>query len=132
MRMVVAIVRPEKAQDVKDAIHKAGFNGMTVTHVTGRGRQAGLRFATRAGELIVDEIEKTKFEMVVEDGEVDALVECVCAASCTGNPGDGRIFVLPVEQTYRISDYAGKAGDVSEEQTSGSSETDGAGTQQGS
>lgn len=119
MKMVVAIVRPEKAQDVKDAIHEAGFNGMTVTHVTGRGRQAGLRFATRTGELIVDEIEKTKFEMVVEDGDVDVLVDCVCAAACSGNPGDGRIFILPVESAYRISDYVIRKEDESKEQISG-------------
>lgn len=106
MKMVVAIVRPEKAQNVKDAIHEAGFNGMTITHVTGRGRQAGLKFVNRVGEFIVDEIEKTKFEMVVEDDQVDVLVDCVCGAATTGTAGDGRIFVLPVERTCRISDYA--------------------------
>jgi len=105
VKMIVAIVRPEKAQDVKDAIHEAGFNGMTVTHVTGRGRQAGLKFVNRAGEFVVDEIEKTKFEIVVEDKDVDTVVDCVCRTASTGRPGDGRLFVLPVERTCRISDY---------------------------
>ncbi len=109
MKMIIAIVRPEKAQEVKDAIHEAGFNGMTITHVTGRGRQAGLRFANRAGEFVVDEIEKTKFEIVVDDKHVDAVVHCVSEAASTGRPGDGRIFVIPVERTCRISDFANTA-----------------------
>jgi len=109
MKMIVAIVRPEKAQDVKDAIHEAGINGMTITHVTGRGRQAGLRFTNRVGEFVVDEIEKTKFEIVVEDKHVDMVIHCVCEAASTGNAGDGRIFVLPVERTCRISDYVGQS-----------------------
>ena len=106
MKMVIAIVRPEKAQDVKDAIHVAGFNGMTITHVTGRGKQAGLKFANRFGEFIVDEIEKTKFEIVVNDEDVEKVVDTVCAAATTGTAGDGRIFVVPVERTCKISDYA--------------------------
>ena len=105
MKMIIAIVRPEKSQDVKDAIHDAGFNGMTITHVTGRGKQAGLKFANRFGEFVVDEIEKTKFEIVVEDGDVDTVIDAVCKAATTGTPGDGRIFVLPVEKTCRISDF---------------------------
>ena len=105
MKMIVAIVRPEKAQDVKDAIHAAGFNGMTITHVTGRGKQAGIKFANRYGEFTVDEIEKTKFEIVVEDGDADAVIDAVCKAATTGTHGDGRIFVLPVERTCRISEY---------------------------
>ena len=105
MKMIIAIVRPEKAQDVKNAIHAAGFNGMTITHVTGRGKQAGLKFANRFGEVVVDEIEKTKFEIVVEDSDTDTVIDVVRKAATTGTPGDGRIFVLPVEQTYRISDY---------------------------
>ncbi|MBR6213867.1 MAG: P-II family nitrogen regulator [Candidatus Methanomethylophilaceae archaeon] len=109
MKMIVAIVRPEKAQDVKDAIHEAGFNGMTITHVTGRGRQAGLKFANRYGEFVVDEIEKTKFEIVVDDKDVKAVIDSVCKTATTGNHGDGKIFVLPVEETYTISDF-GKLG----------------------
>ena len=105
MKMIIAVVRPEKSQDVKDAIHNAGFNGMTITHVTGRGKQAGLKFANRFGEFVVDEIEKTKFEIVVEDGDVDTVIDAVSRAATTGTHGDGRIFVLPVEKTCRISDY---------------------------
>ena len=109
MKMIVAIVRPEKAQDVKDAIHDAGFNGMTITHVTGRGKQAGLKFANRFGDFVVDEIEKTKFEIVVEDADEEKVVDAVCRTACTGTAGDGRIFVLPVERTLRISTYCDKS-----------------------
>ena len=105
MKMVVAVVRPEKSQDVKDAIHDAGFNGMTISHVTGRGRQAGIKFANRFGEFTVDEIEKVKFEIVVDDSDVDAVISTVRRAATTGTPGDGRIFVVPVERTCRISDF---------------------------
>ena len=105
MKMIVAVIRPEKSQDVKDAIHAAGFNGMTITHVTGRGKQAGLKFANRFGEFVVDEIEKTKFEIVVEDEDVDTVIDAVCSAATTGTHGDGRIFVLPVERTCKISSY---------------------------
>ena len=102
--MIVAVVRPEKSQDVEDVIHSAGFNGMTITHVTGRGRQAGLKFANRFGEFTVDEIEKVKFEIVVDDRDADTVMKVVCKAATTGTPGDGRIFVVPVEKTCRISD----------------------------
>jgi len=108
MKMIVAIVRPDKAQDVKDAIHDAGFNGMTITHVTGRGRQAGLKFANRFGEFTVDEIEKTKFEIVIEDDDLDKVIGVICKVASTGNHGDGKIFVIPVEQSYTISDYGPK------------------------
>ncbi|MBE6528444.1 MAG: P-II family nitrogen regulator [Thermoplasmata archaeon] len=108
MKMIIAIVRPEKAQEVKDAIHEAGFNGMTITHVTGRGRQAGLKFSNRFGEIVVDEIEKTKFEIVVDDKDVRSVINTVCKTAATGNHGDGKIFVVPVEESYTISDFAEK------------------------
>ena len=106
MKMIIAIVRPEKSQDVKDAIHAAGFNGMTITHVTGRGKQAGLKFANRFGEFVVDEIEKTKFEIVVDDSDADTVIDAVCRAATTGKPGDGRVFVIPVENTLKVSSYS--------------------------
>ena len=108
MKMIIAIVRPEKAQEVKDAIHEAGFNGMTITHVTGRGRQAGLKFSNRFGEIVVDEIEKTKFEIVVDDKDVRSVINTVCKTATTGNHGDGKIFVVPVEESYTISDFVEK------------------------
>lgn len=102
MKMVTAIIRPEKCQAVKDALRDAGVNGMTITHVYGRGSQAGLRFTTRAGEIIVDELEKTKIEIVIEDGLVDRTIDVIVEAAKTGKPGDGRIVVTPVERFVRI------------------------------
>lgn len=102
MKMVVAIFRPEKLQCVKDALSSMGVNGMTITHVTGRGEQKGLVFTNRVGEFIVDEIEKVKLETVIDDSCLDDVIGAVKAAAETGHPGDGRIFVIPVEQSIRI------------------------------
>lgn len=106
MKMIIAIVRPEKYEDVKEALKEVGVKGMTFTHVTGRGEQAGVKFTSRVGDFIVDEIEKVKIEVVLESDEcVDRAIEAIRRSACTGHPGDGRIFVVPVEQTYKISDY---------------------------
>ncbi|MBR2254754.1 MAG: P-II family nitrogen regulator [Candidatus Methanomethylophilaceae archaeon] len=105
MKMIMAIVRPEKSQEVKDALHEAGYNGMTLIHVTGRGMQAGLRLNNRFGEFLVDEIEKVQFEVVVEDTEVEHAVDVICRAATTGTAGDGRVFIVPIESTCRISSY---------------------------
>ena len=102
MKMVVAIVRPERLQCVKDALRDHGINGMTITHVTGRGEQMGLKFTNRVGEFIVDEIEKVKIETVVEDSQADGVVTAIQRVANTGNPGDGRIFVIPVERSIKI------------------------------
>ena len=102
MKMVMAVVRPERLQCVKDGLRDIGVNGITITHVTGRGCQMGLVFTTRVGEFTVDEIEKVKLEIVVEDDEVDAVVEKIRARAETGHPGDGRIFIIPVERSIRI------------------------------
>lgn len=102
MRMVVAVIRPEKLQNVKDALAGIGVRGMTITRVTGRGEQMGLRFTNRVGEFIVDEIEKVKVETVIEDGQVDAVIDSVREVAGTGHPGDGRLFVIPVERSVRI------------------------------
>lgn len=102
MKMVMAVIRPERLQCVKDAMRDIGINGMTITHVTGRGEQMGLRFTNRVGEFVVDEIEKVKIESVVEDSDVDRVIETIRRVAETGNPGDGRIFVIPVERSIRI------------------------------
>ena len=102
--MVVAVIRPERLQAVKDALEEAGIDAMTSTDVRGRGQQCGLTFSNRVGTIKVDEIEKTKVEMVVEDSQLKACVEAVKGAARTGRMGDGRIFVLPVEQSIRIRD----------------------------
>ena len=106
MKMVVAIVRPEKYQDVKDALKAKGITGMTFTHVTGRGKQAGVKFTNRVGEFVVDEIEKVKIEIAVEDDHVPCVIDTVCKAAKTGRSGDGWIFIVPIDEAVRISTYA--------------------------
>ncbi len=110
MRMVVAVVRPERLQAVKDGLRDIGVYGMTITHVTGRGKQKGLVFTTRVGEFIVDEIEKTKIEIVVDDDKVDCVVANIRENAETGHPGDGRIFIIPVLESIRIRSEPGSEG----------------------
>ena len=110
MRMVVAVVRPERLQSVKDGLRDIGVYGMTITHVTGRGKQKGLVFTTRVGEFIVDEIEKTKIEIVVDDDKVDCVVANIRENAETGHPGDGRIFIIPVLESIRIRSEPGSEG----------------------
>lgn len=102
MKMVMAVFRPEKLQCVKDALKERGVNGMTITHVAGRGEQMGLVFTNRVGEFTIDEIEKVKVEAVVEDDQVDMVVATIRACAETGHPGDGRIFILPVLESIKI------------------------------
>ena len=102
MKLITAVIRPEKCQAVKDALRDIGVNGMTITHVFGRGSQAGIKFVTRAGDIIVDELEKTKIETVVDDEIVDKVIDAIVAAAQTGKPGDGRLIVTPVERFVRI------------------------------
>jgi nitrogen regulatory protein PII len=102
MKLITAVIRPEMLQFVKDALKEIGVNGMTITHVYGRGSQAGLRFTTRAGEIIIDELEKTKVEIVLEDEMVDKAVDAIVKSAQTGKPGDGRLIVTPVERFIRI------------------------------
>ena len=110
MRMVVAVVRPERLQAVKDGLRDIGVYGMTITHVTGRGKQKGLVFTTRVGEFIVDEIEKTKIEIVVDHDKVDCVVANIRENAETGHPGDGRIFIIPVLESIRIRSEPGSEG----------------------
>ena len=107
MKMVMAIIRPERLQCVKDALKDIGVSGMTITHVTGRGEQMGLKFTTRVGEFVVDEIEKVKIEVVIDNEDLDRVITTIRRFSETGNPGDGRIFVIPVEQSIRIRTVEG-------------------------
>ena len=107
MKMIVAVIRPERLQCVKNSLRDAGVRGMTITHVTGRGEQMGLKFTTRVGEFVVDEIEKVKIEVVIDDEDLDRVITTIRRFSETGNPGDGRIFVIPVEQSIRIRTVEG-------------------------
>lgn len=102
MKKIEAFVRPERAEQVKKGLEEAGATGMTLTDVKGRGEQKGIELINRAGKYRVDLLPKVKFELVVEDDKVDALVDAIVAAARTGEIGDGKIFVTPVERTIRI------------------------------
>ena len=102
MKKVEAIIKPFKLDDVKDALHEAGVSGITVSEVKGFGRQKGHTELYRGAEYVVDFLPKVKVEVVVEDDQVDRVCEAIEAAARTGRIGDGKIFVLAVEQAVRI------------------------------
>ena len=103
MQKIEAIIRPEKLDDVKDALAGVGVKGLNVVHVTGRGVQKGVVHMGRGGETYeVDMLPKVKLEVVVRDGQVDKLVNTICDAAHTGRIGDGKIFVAPVSDAIRV------------------------------
>jgi len=103
MQKIEAIIRPEKMDDVKNALSAAGVSGLNIVHVTGRGVQKGIVHMGRGGETYeVDMLPKVKIEVVVADKDVDRLVEAICTAAHTGNIGDGKIFVIPVADAIRV------------------------------
>lgn len=102
MKMVVAVIRPEKLDEVKKALEKEGFVAMTVTGVKGRGEQKGIKLQFRGREIEVDLLQKVKIEIVVGDDEVDRVIDVIVRSARTGRYGDGKIFVLPVERSIRI------------------------------
>lgn len=110
MKLITAVVRPEKFSDVKDALESYGVQGMTVLTVHGYGRQRGHREVYRGAEYTVDLLEKVRIETVVEDGEVQDLVDVIVSSARTGEPGDGKVWVTAVENTVRVS--TGELGDV--------------------
>ena len=102
MKKIDAIVKPFKLDEVKEALHAIGIQGMTVTEVKGFGRQKGHTELYRGAEYVVDFLPKIKIEIVVEDDMADKVVEAVSGAANTGRIGDGKIFVQPVEEVIRI------------------------------
>ncbi len=102
MKKVEAIIRPFKLDEVKIALVNAGVVGMTVSEVRGFGRQKGQTERYRGSEYTVEFLQKLKIEIVVEDDQVDMVVDMVIAAARTGEIGDGKIFVSPVERIIRI------------------------------
>lgn len=102
MKKVEAIIRPFKLDEVKIALVNAGIVGMTVSEVRGFGRQKGQTERYRGSEYTVEFLQKLKIEIVVEDNQVNDVVEKVISASRTGEIGDGKIFISPVEQIIRI------------------------------
>ena len=102
LRKVEAIIRPFKLDEVKIALVNAGIVGMTVSEVRGFGRQKGMTERYRGSEYTVEFLQKLKVEIVVENDQVDMVVDKIIAASRTGEIGDGKIFISPVEQIIRI------------------------------
>ena len=102
MKLIKAIIKPFKLEDVKGALAEVGVVGMTVSEVKGFGRQKGHTEIYRGSEYTVDFLPKTMIEAVVDDDLVDAAVRAIVGAAKTGKIGDGKVFVIPVEQAIRI------------------------------
>lgn len=102
MKLVMAIVKPFKLDEVREALTSLGIEGLTVTEVKGYGRQKGQTEIYRGAEYAVNFLPKIKIEVVVASGLVDKTIAAISAAAKTGNIGDGKVFVVPVEQALRI------------------------------
>lgn len=102
MKKIEAIVKPFKLDEVRESLSEVGITGLTVTEVKGFGRQKGHTELYRGAEYVVDFLPKIKVEVVVTDDLVEAAVEAIVKAAHTGKIGDGKIFVMPVEQVTRI------------------------------
>lgn len=102
MKKIEAIIKPFKLDEVKDALQEIGLQGITVMEARGFGRQKGHTELYRGAEYVVDLLPKVKIEVIVESDMVEKTIEAIMNAAQTGRIGDGKIFVLPVEQTIRI------------------------------
>ena len=102
MKMVQAIVRPERMHSIKKALEENGFIAMSITEMTGRGEQKGITLQYRGNKVEVDTLPKVKLEMVVKDQDVDPIIAIIRGAGRTGRFGDGKIFVLPVEMMCKV------------------------------
>ena len=102
MKKIEAIIKPFKLDDVREALSDVGFSGMTVTEVRGFGRHKGHTEIYRGAEYAVDFLPKVKIELVLPDDRVEQAIEIIVAAAHSGKIGDGKIFVLPVEEVVRI------------------------------
>ena len=102
MKKIEAIIKPFKLDEVKEALHEIGLQGITVVEAKGFGRQRGHTELYRGAEYVVDFLPKVKIEIVVEDSLVERAVEAIQAAAKTGRIGDGKIFISPVEDAIRV------------------------------
>ncbi|MDD9802303.1 MAG: P-II family nitrogen regulator [Deltaproteobacteria bacterium] len=102
MFKIEAVIKPFKLDEVKEALHEIGIQGMTVTEVKGFGRQKGHTELYRGAEYVVDFLPKIKLEVAVSDDSVEKVVEAIAGAANTGRIGDGKIFVLPMQEAVRI------------------------------
>lgn len=110
MKLILAVIQPDKLEAVKDALSQAGARGMTVYEVKGFGMQKGHTEVYRGAKHVVDFLPKIKLEVAVADDKLDQVVSTIVAAAKTGNIGDGKIFVLPLEEVVRI-----RTGDTGEQ-----------------
>ena len=102
MKLIKAIIKPFKLDDVREALSEVGVTGITVSEVKGFGRQKGHTELYRGAEYVVDFLPKVKIETAVSDGDVEKVIDAIRGAANTGKIGDGKIFVIPVEQAIRI------------------------------
>lgn len=102
MKRVTAVVRPEKLEPLKEALFAAGISGMTISQVHGCGNQHGWKEYFRGHEIFINMVQKVKFELVVNEEEVDKVIDVIIEVSRTGEVGDGKIFVSPMEEVIRI------------------------------
>ena len=102
MKKIEAVIKPFKLDEVKEALHEVGIKGITVTEAKGFGRQKGHTELYRGAEYVVDFLPKIKLEVAVGDDAVDKVVQVIVEAANTGRIGDGKIFVLPMEEVIRI------------------------------
>ncbi len=110
MRLIKAIIKPFKLDEVRNALNDGGVQGITVSEVTGYGRQKGHTELYRGAEYVVDLLPKVKIEVVVNDDLVATAVDAISQAAATGRIGDGKIFVIPVEDAIRIR--TGERGEI--------------------
>lgn len=102
MKMIMAVIRPERFEKVMEELEREGFIALTASEVKGRGEQKGIKLQFRGGTMEVDLLDKVKIEIVAEDEEVERVIEIITSSARTGKIGDGKIFVIPVEMSVRI------------------------------
>ncbi|ALU11918.1 nitrogen regulatory protein P-II [Ignicoccus islandicus DSM 13165] len=110
-KLVIAFIRPEKLDDVKEELEKVGIYPMTIIEVKGRGSQKGVTLSYRGVPVTIEFIPKLQLELILEDDEVEKAIKAITKGAYTGSPGDGRIVVLPVEANVRIREYYEKIKD---------------------
>ncbi|MBM3638163.1 MAG: P-II family nitrogen regulator [Actinobacteria bacterium] len=102
MKLITAIVKPFKLDDVKDALKSAGVQGMTVSEVRGFGRQGGHSVTYRGSEYSIDFVPKVRIEIIIDDASADKVVDAICSATATGKIGDGKIWVTDISRLVRV------------------------------
>jgi len=103
MKLITAIIRPDKLDEVREALSEAGVHGMTVSEAAGFGRQRGHVEVYRGAEYAVDLVQKVRVEVIAEEVEAGAAVDVIVAAANTGRPGDGKVWVTTVDEVLRVS-----------------------------